>query len=307
MVGSMSTPLRPGFRASRAFSTSWVTWSVLPVGCFSTIRSRPSPSLITASPIGGGKPTLISATSPSRKGAPLRKATVILARSSGASMAATCRTAIRWLGMSTNPPPETTEASVTALTTASSVTPLSRSRSGSTSTWYCRSRWPQIATFATPGIDISRGRIVHFARRVRSICESVFDETPIFSSRLVDDSGERITGLFAAAGSRAASTASRSCTTCRAAIRSVPSLRIRTTRREPQHRLRPDRLEPDRAVERVLQRHADQALDLLGRQPRRLGLDLDQGAARTRGTRPEARSAPAGCRRSSARSTAPAP
>ena len=83
---------------------------------------------------------------------------------------------------------------MTALTTASSVTPLSRSRSGSTSTWYCRSRWPQIATLATPGIAISRGRIVHFASIVRSICESVFDETPIFSSRLVDESGERITG-----------------------------------------------------------------------------------------------------------------
>ena len=148
-------------------------------------------------------------------------------------MAAACRTAIRWLGMSTNPPPETTEASVTALTTASSVTALSRSRSGSMSTWYCRSRWPQIATFATPGIDISRGRIVHFASRVRSIWVSVFDETPIFISRLVDESGERITGRFAAAGSRDDSTASRSCTTCRAAIRSVPSLRIRTTDESP--------------------------------------------------------------------------
>ncbi len=89
MVGSMSTPFSPGFRASRAFSTCWVTSSVLPVGCFSTIRSRPSPSLITASPIGGGKPILTSATSPSRSGAPLRKATVVLARSSGSSMAAT--------------------------------------------------------------------------------------------------------------------------------------------------------------------------------------------------------------------------
>ncbi len=86
---------------------------------------------------------------------------------------------------------------------------------------------------ATPGIDINRGRIVHLASRVRSICESVFEETPIFISRLVDDSGERITGLFAAAGSREASTASRSCTTCRAAIRSVPSLRIRTTDESP--------------------------------------------------------------------------
>ncbi len=86
---------------------------------------------------------------------------------------------------------------------------------------------------ATPGIDIRRGRIVHFASRVRSICESVLEETPIFISRLVEDSGERITGRLAAAGSREASTASRSCTTCRAAIRSVPSLRIRTTDERP--------------------------------------------------------------------------
>ena len=71
------------------------------------------------------------------------------------------------------------------------------------------------------------------ASTVRSICESVFDETPILSSRLVDESGERITGGRAAAGSRGASTASRSCTTCRAAIRSVPSLRIRTTDESP--------------------------------------------------------------------------
>ena len=45
-----------------------------------------------------------------------------------------------------------------------------------------------------------RGRIVHLARMVRSICESVFDETPIFSMRLIEDSGESITGAFATAG-----------------------------------------------------------------------------------------------------------
>ena len=73
----------PARRASRAFSTLRVTSRVLPVGCFSTIRSRPGPSLITASPIGGGKPILTSATSPSRRGTPLRKATVVRARSSG--------------------------------------------------------------------------------------------------------------------------------------------------------------------------------------------------------------------------------
>ena len=42
-----------------------------------------------------------------------------------------------------------------------------------------------------------------------------------------------MTGGRATAGSRGASTASRSCTSCRAAIRSVPSLRISTTDDSP--------------------------------------------------------------------------
>src|SRR5262249_38810726 len=84
-------------------------------------------------------------------------------------------------------PAATADVSVTARTTVSSVRPLIRSRSGSTSTWYCMSRWPQMATFATPGIAIRRGRIVHLARIVSSICESFCDETPILSKRLEDD------------------------------------------------------------------------------------------------------------------------
>ena len=54
MVGSISTSVRPGRSASSAASTSRVTSSVLPPGCFSTISSRPGPSLMTASPMGGG-------------------------------------------------------------------------------------------------------------------------------------------------------------------------------------------------------------------------------------------------------------
>ena len=63
----------------------------------------------------------------------------------------------------------------------------------------------------------------------------VFDDVVSLQERremiecIVDDSGERMTGRCAAAGSRGASTESRSCTTCRAAIRSDPSLRISTT------------------------------------------------------------------------------
>ena len=186
------------------------------------------------------------------------------------------RTASRWFGVSTKPPASTTAASPAARMTASSVTPWARSRSGSTSTWNCWSRWPQMATFATPGTDISLGRIVHSASSVRSICESVFDQTPIFSTRLVDESGGRMTGGRATAGSRGASAASRSCTSCRARSRSVPRSKISTTDDRPEHRLRAHRLQPRHAVQRVLERHGDQALDLLGRQPGRLGLDLDQ-------------------------------
>ena len=120
-------------------------------------------------------------------------------------------------------------------------TPLARSRSGSTSTWNCRSRWPQIATLATPGIAISRGRIVQRASVVSSICESVFDDMPIFITRLSDDSGDRMTGGRATAGSVAATRASRSCTSCRAGMRSVP-LEDQHDRRQPEHRLRAQRL-----------------------------------------------------------------
>ncbi len=248
IVGSISTSFMPGLSSSRAFSTLRVTSSVFPVGCFSTIRSSPMPSsvasafaalspddavVMTASPIGAGKPIFTSATSPTRIGAPFLMATGIASRSSGRLIGERWRTAIRWFGPSMNPPAATAEASATALVTASTVTPFALSRSGSTSTWNCLSRWPQMATFATPGIAISLGLIVQRARVVRSICERTFDETPILSSRLVDDRGERITGGLATTGSRVASIASRSCTSWRARIRSAPSAKIITTDDRP--------------------------------------------------------------------------
>src|SRR5262249_22721932 len=52
------------------------------------------------------------------------------------------------------------------------VMPYARSRSGSTWTWSCRSRWPQIETFATPGTPIRRGLIVQRASTESSIGES---------------------------------------------------------------------------------------------------------------------------------------
>src|SRR5712691_12371414 len=90
-----------------------------------------------------------------------------------------------------------------------------------------------MATFATPGIDINRGRIVHLARSVISICENFVDDTPIFISRLVEESGDNITGGRATAGNRPASAANRSCTSWRARIRSVPDWKISTTDDNP--------------------------------------------------------------------------
>ena len=123
-----------------------------------------------------------------------------------------CATASRWFGDSMYPPAATEVASRVAVMTSCSVTPFARSRSGSTSTCSWRSRWPQIATLATPGIAMRRGRIVHRARVVSSICDSVFEETPIFMTRLKDDSGDRITGGRTAAGSVAATRVNRSWT-----------------------------------------------------------------------------------------------
>ncbi|MCG3163695.1 MAG: hypothetical protein JMDDDDMK_05140 [Acidobacteria bacterium] len=90
-----------------------------------------------------------------------------------------------------------------------------------------------MATLATPGIAINRGRIVQRASVESSICESVFDETPIFIARLVDESGCKITGGRAAAGSCGATSANLSCTICRARINSVSGSKISTTDERP--------------------------------------------------------------------------
>ncbi len=90
-----------------------------------------------------------------------------------------------------------------------------------------------MATLATPGTAISLGRMVHLASSERSICESFGDVTPIFITRLRLDNGERITGGLTTAGKRLEAIESRSATSCRATIRSVPSLKIRTTDDRP--------------------------------------------------------------------------
>ena len=88
---------------------------------------------------------------------------------------------------------------------------------------------PQIATLATPGIDISRGLIVHFASVVSSTCVSVSEVMPTFMTRLSDDNGESITGERATPGSCAAVRDNRSCTIWRAAITLPDGSRMSTT------------------------------------------------------------------------------
>ncbi len=140
---------------------------------------------------------------------------------------------MRWLGPSRNPPAVTDIASRVDETTSWSVTPFARRRSGSTSTCSCRSRCPQMATLATPGTAINRGRTVHRASVVKSICESEDDDMPIFMTRLREESGDMITGGRAAAGSVGATRARRSWTSCRAGMRSVPFSKMRTTDDKP--------------------------------------------------------------------------
>ena len=111
MVESTSTPAVPASARRAPSSTSRVTCSVLPSGCFSTISSRPGPSLMTASPIGGGEPSTTSATSHEPANAlesserirpPVvgrRLPSAIRPRSAAVFTGDVCVTAMRWLGL----------------------------------------------------------------------------------------------------------------------------------------------------------------------------------------------------------------
>ena len=109
-----------------------------------------------------------------------------------------------------------------------------------------------------------------------STCVSVSEVMPIFMTRLSDDSGESMTGGRATAGSVAAARDSRSCTICRDVITSVEGSRMSTTEESPSTDLDRMRVEPRHAVERRLERHGDERLDVVGRESRRLGLHFDQ-------------------------------
>ena len=152
-----------------------------------------------------------------------------------------------------------------------------RSRSGSTSTCSCLSRWPQMATLATPGTAINRGLTVQRTIVVISVCDSVGDVMPIFIRRLSDDSGASITGGCAVTGScEGPSVARRSCTCCRASIRSRRRLENQDDRRQSEDRFGSNRLDARHTRKRALNRNADERLDFRRREPRCLGLDFDQ-------------------------------
>ena len=174
-------------------------------------------------------------------------------------------------------PPVSVETPLRAAAiTSASVTALACSRSGSTRTCNCRSRCPQIATLATPGTAISRGRIVQSAIVVMSICESVFDVMPILSARLSDDSGDSSTGARATAG-RLAADPGQPLLDELTRLHQVRALsEDQHDRRQAEHRLRSDGRDLGHAGERALDRHADERLDLECRQPGRLGLHFNQ-------------------------------
>jgi hypothetical protein len=68
---------------------------------------------------------------------------------------------------------------------SSIATPAAAIFDGSASTMICLGFSPQIATLATPGTSISRGRSVHCAIMDRSVSDTVEDVSPICITRLV--------------------------------------------------------------------------------------------------------------------------
>src|SRR6476469_7261533 len=118
------------------------------------------------------------------------------------------------------------KASPALFTTSSRATPWILSCWGFTRTCNSRSRKPQIETLATPGTPISLGPIVHRAKTESCTVDSLSDMSPMAMTLLVDESVGNMTGGSETFG-RAFAWVSRSCTICRAAIRSVPGSKFR--------------------------------------------------------------------------------
>ena len=165
------------------------------------------------------------------------------ARSSAERIGRMCWIARRCWGVSMKPPVPGVDASrkvsgdthsalPVVSTRWSRLTPRSRSRIGSARTCSCRSRWPKIATLATPGTAISRGWIVQRARTDISIGVRSVELSPTIMNRFSDERGWSITGALATLG-RACDCVSRSATTCRALKMSVPGSKIITIDERP--------------------------------------------------------------------------
>ncbi len=243
MVESVWMPPSPGRSAASASSTPRVTSRVLAPGSLEITSSRLGPSETRASPISGWWSETTLATSPSRS-LPLVSSTVTCARSRGVLIGRSCWMPSRWLGLSTNPPVPGVEASTklsgdthsalpVVVSTWSSETPRFRSRSGSTWTWSCWSRSPQMATLATPGTPIRRGRIFHRASTDIWISDRSLEVRPIIMTRLVEEVGWSITGGLETCGMPTAAWVIRSATSWRARWRLVPGSKTRSIEDSP--------------------------------------------------------------------------
>ena len=98
---------------------------------------------------------------------------------------------------------------------------------------------------------------------------------PMCMTRLVVESGWRMTGGAAQVGSVGTTVARRSWTTCRAWMRSVPRSKISSTDESCGTERRADLVQAGHAVERLLERDGHELLGLLGGEPEADRLDLD--------------------------------
>ena len=227
-------------------------------------QQQPGPSLMTASPMGAGKPSITSRhVADADGGAAADRARRSVARSRPSSPRSVCaqrQVADSVCRRSRRSRSATPSPRGRARRRSSDESVALRSRSGSTSTCSCRSRWPQIATLATPGTAIRRGRIVQRASVVNSICDKRFEVTPIFSTRLSEESGDSITG------GRGRRPADSRPATAQPFLHELPRLpsgrvafsKIRTTDDRPSTDFDRMRLHAGDAVERALERHADE-------------------------------------------------
>jgi hypothetical protein len=152
----------------------------------------------------------------------------------------TVRTFIRWLGVSMKPPgpmSEPSSCSSSPESTASAVVSITWLRlmlrcciaSGLTCTCSICSRSPHRVTLATPGTWSRRARTVQYAVMDIWIKDWSSDVIPILTARLVAEAGASITGGAAHVGRVALTAVIRSCTSCRASIRSTPRSKISWT------------------------------------------------------------------------------